>query len=199
MRVFIFLAAVAGLTAAATATSWAAEGLAACDAVEVRGSLGTCGHCGRRCECEKYCRVICETKEIKKNVWVVKCGEFCPTLPGCGVHCGCCDGAGEACQKCADSCRNKCDPCAAEKDKCYIPPECGKVREVKKLERKEVTCKVPSYKCVVVYCCPQCGAEQGAPAKAAPAPKAPPAPPTAPALPPPPQPGKAALRSSTIR
>jgi len=31
------------------------------------------------------------------------------------------------------------------------------VRTKKVLESKEVICKVPTWKCVVVYCCPDCG------------------------------------------
>ena len=40
--------------------------------------------------CAKCCTVVCETKLVKKTVWVVQCEEFCvanPTL-GCGVRCG---------------------------------------------------------------------------------------------------------------
>jgi hypothetical protein len=50
---------------------------------------------------------------------------------------------------------------------------------VKKLEKKEVVCKVPSYKCVVEYCCPACTGQESAP-KAAPLPPA-----AKPATPPP--------------
>jgi hypothetical protein len=60
------------------------------------------------------------------------------------------------------------------------------VREKKTLEKKEVVCKVPSYKCVVVYCCPQCGGEE----KAAPS-APPPAKPEAPA----PAPGRTTLEA----
>jgi hypothetical protein len=37
-----------------------------------------------------------------------------------------------------------------------VPPRCGKVRCVKKLVKKEITCEVPVYKCVVVCCSPGC-------------------------------------------
>jgi hypothetical protein len=33
------------------------------------------------------------------------------------------------------------------------------VRQRKVLEKREIICLVPCYKCVVVYCCPNCGAD----------------------------------------
>ena len=139
----------------------------ACGEVETCGSTNHCGRCGSACPCEKHCKVVCTTKEVKKTVWVVKCSEFCAPLPNCGLgkNCGSCEAckAGESCGcelACVDGCNKKCDPCAVEANKCIVPPKCGKVREKKTLEKKEVVCKVPSYKCVVVYCCPQCGAQE---------------------------------------
>jgi hypothetical protein len=66
-----------------------------------------------------------------------------------------------------------------ENSKRIAPPNCGKVREKKTLVKKEVVCNVPSYKCVVVYCCPHCGCnpEQAqAPGKTSETPPLPPAP-----------------------
>lgn len=170
---------------------------AACKEVQTCGSPDHCGRCGRSCGCDKYCKVVCEMKEVKKTLWVVKCEDYCLPLPGC-KH-GCRDNCGQ-CEACkaagectaespnCDGCRDgKCDPCAVEKNKCLVPPKCGKVREKKTLEKKEIVCKVPSYKCVVVYACSNC-ADQDCNAKptapepvkqAAPAP-APAAPPAAP-------------------
>ena len=132
-------------------------------------------------------------KEVKKTVWEVKCQEFCPTMPGRGRDC-CCDGHGNACaegEACCESCgKNGCDPCASEKAKAdrMKTPTCGKMRVKKVLVKKEVVCKVPSYKCIVVYSCPcggsgkDCGSRQTPP----PAPKASANPP----LPPAPTPSK---------
>jgi hypothetical protein len=165
----------------------------ACTEVQTCGSENCCGRCGYAGACEKYCRVVCEMKDVKKTVWVVKCSEFCMTMPNCGRGCGCgdhdcqeCKGA-EVCKTesaCPDGGCKKCDPCASEKNKNFIPPKCGKIREKKTLEKKEVVCKAPSYKCVVVYCCPKCGTQESSSPKAAPSsptpvkPAIPPAPPS---------------------
>jgi hypothetical protein len=166
MRTFVLSLAVGWLLANASVAMEACKTPAACAEVQTCGSTDHCGRCGSCCACEKYCRVVRETKEIKKTVWVVKCEDFCVPLPNCG-HGGC--GGCEACKAaencgaepaCNDGCGTKCDPCTVEKNKCIVPPKCGKVREKKTLEKKEIVCKVPSYKCVVVYCCPNCGAQE---------------------------------------
>jgi hypothetical protein len=186
MRTITLSLAIGWLIANAAIAGEACKAPAACTEVETRGSPNCCGNCGCHCGCEKYCKVVCETKEVKKTVWAVHCSDFCAPLPNCGCHgCGC----GEACKAgaaeaaCCQSDGKKCNPCASEENKCIVPPKCGKVREKKTLEKKEVTCKVPSYKCVVVYCCPHCGAEQcndqSAP-PAAPSPVKPATPPSAP-------------------
>jgi hypothetical protein len=124
-------------------------------------------------------------KEVKKTVWVVKCEDFCAPLPGCGR--GCCNGCKgcEACggaEKCAaepvchEGCGKKCNPCAVEEAKHLVPPKCGKVRTRKILEKKEIVCRVPCYKCVVVYSCPNCCGNEGCDGQAAPAPAKPAAP-----------------------
>ena len=53
-----------------------------CDEVQTCGSADCCAHCGCHACCEKYCRIVCEMKEIKKIVWVVKCEDFCATSAG---------------------------------------------------------------------------------------------------------------------
>jgi hypothetical protein len=123
----------------------------------------------------------------------VKCEDFCAPLPNCGHGCckGCCNG-GNDCNGCtaggaeptccAGGCK-KCDPCAAEKNKRYVPPKCGKVRTRKLLEKKEVVCMAPCYKCVVVYTCPNCSSYVPC---SEPAPTAPAKPTMAPPPPPPP-------------
>ena len=158
---------------------------AACTQVQTCGAADHCAHCGRACQCEKHCRVVCEMKEVKKTVWVVKCEDFCAPLPNCGRGCrngcdgrGTCDACGATETRCAEpvcgeGCGKKCDPCAVEKNKCYITPKCGKVRTKKTLEKKEIVCKVPSYKCVVVYSCPNCCGSEGCDGQAAPGPAKP--------------------------
>ena len=143
-------------------------------------------------------------KEVKKTVWVVKCEDFCAPLPGCPLRpcgncgtCGACTAAApEGCAKCESSC----DVCAVEKQKRQTPPKCGPVRSRKVLEKKEIVCKVPSYKCVVSYGCAGCG--ESAPAAAGPSPVVPkpaPAPNKAPAkLPPPPKKAEVAPLPSAI-
>lgn len=155
----------------------------ACQEVQTCGSARCCARCGAASDCCKQCKIVCEMKDVKKTVWVVTCSEVCTVMPNCGHRCGCgCDNCKTAQAKC-ESCEDKdagCpkhDPCAAEKNKHYVPPKCGRVREVKKLTPKEVVCQVPVYKCVVEYCCPQCdGQEKVAPKAAAPLPPAAPAP-----------------------
>jgi hypothetical protein len=177
MRTFLLSFAIGGLLACGAIGSDTCKSPEACTAVETCGSADQCGRCGRHCGCEKYCKVVCTTKEVKKTIWAVKCEEFCAPLPGCGHHgCGNC-GACEACKAaettCSNGCDGKCDPCAAEKNKCIVPPKCGKVREKKTLEKKEITCKVPSYKCVVVYACSSCGSQECGEKEAAPIPATP--------------------------
>jgi hypothetical protein len=167
--------AIAWLVANAAIAAEPCKAPAACTEVQTCGAADHCGCCGCNCCCEKHCKVVCEMKEVKKTVWVVKCEDFCAPLPNCGHGCrnGC-----EGCESCGtepecgcDGCGKHCDPCAVERNKCLVPPKCGKVRTRKTLEKKEVVCKVPSYKCVVVYSCPNCGANQGCDEqKASPAP-----------------------------
>lgn len=109
-------------------------------------------HCPR-CGQPMTCKIVCETKEVKKVIWDVKCEPFCAPLPRLCGGCGC--GDANCCGQCADGCCNKCDPCAAENAKKIVPPKCGCVRTKKTLEKKEVVCKVPTYKCVAV--CSGCG------------------------------------------
>jgi hypothetical protein len=167
MRNLALPLALGCLIASATIAGEPSKTPSPCGEAQTCGSPALCGRCGNHCCCEKYCKIVCEMKEVKKTVWVVKCSEFCTMMPNCGHDdcCGCesCQ-AGKSCAEpsCGCECGKKCDPCAAENNKCYVPPKCGKIREKKTLEKKEVVCKVPSYKCVVVYCCPQCGGEEKA-------------------------------------
>jgi hypothetical protein len=159
MRMLSFSIAIAWLMAG-TAFAGDCKTPAACTEAKACGVQNGCPHCGR--PCEKTCRVVCEMKEVKKSCWVVKCKEFCAPMPGCGRDCGCgsCGEGNCAAQNCEAGCANhcgKCDLCAKEESKRIVPPKCGRVHEKKTLEKKEIVCHVPSYKCIVVYTCPNCG------------------------------------------
>ena len=143
-----------------------------CVAADNCGGPACCSQthdCCNQCGVQKTCKVVCEMKKVKKTSWVVKCEEFCPSLPGCG-H-GCKSSCGGSCDTGCDS--DCCgDPCASLQ-KPMVPPKCGKVRSRKKLVKKEITCEVPTYKCIVVCCNAGCNAccdesdwEKAAPAKA---------------------------------
>lgn len=152
-----------------------------CGPTEICGSPDCCGRCGYKGCCEKHCKIVCEMKEVKKHVWEVKCEEFCPLLPSCGRD-SCCDNCGQKCAEgevCCGDCKEKsCDPCAGENEKAdrMKTPTCGKMRVKKTLVKKEVICKAPSYKCVVVYSCANCGAQECNGESVSPAPAKPTAP-----------------------
>ena len=122
-----------------------------CRAQSCRGKCCCKKDCREACE-GKTCQVVCTMKKVKKTVWAIECECFCPTLPGrcrdrCHEPCG--NGCGVGC--CEDGCGQKC--C------CGPAPRCCDVRSRKKLVKKEITCEVPVYKCVVVDChgCGCCG------------------------------------------
>jgi len=175
----VLLSTAIGLLIVSGAT--AGDGCAppACDpaAVQTCGTPDCCGGCGTKARCaKKVCQVVCDVKKVKKVVWTVECEEFCAPLPNCdrcrnGCGCGaggqaCCETACSSCESCCG--KSCCDPCASLRNRNYVPPKCGKVRCRKKLVKKEITCEIPVYKCVVVYACPSCCdprgcCEEGAP------------------------------------
>ena len=118
-----------------------------CDPSACGKDHGSCNRCGH----EKVCKVVCEMKKIKRHVWVVECEDFCPSLPGCGhAHKPSCK-SGDGCGSCSGT-----DPCESLKSRPLVRPRCCKPRTRMKLIKKEVTCKVPTYKCVPVCrkgCC----------------------------------------------
>jgi len=185
MKTYALSLAIGLLIANCAIAAEACNAPAACNEVQTCGAPDCCAHCGCHGCCEKYCKVVCEMKEIKKTVWAVKCEDFCASLPGCPLHCGeCCESGDKECCKAAncETCDKCCNPCAELESRNYVPPKCGKVRAKKTLEKKEITCKIPTYKCVVVYACANCGLKCDGGEKAEPqAPSAPaPAPPPAP-------------------
>lgn len=157
----------------------------------VLAALVSCGaaqaDCCHRCGCEahlkKVCRPVCEIKEVKETEYDCECEDFC--IPG----------RSQVCTEHGVDC-NGCPTC----EKVTIPA-CGKVRTRKKLIKKEVVKKVPSYKWVVEYVCDECchgdcadGCDAGQadgqqePAEAMPVPPQPAVAPEAEPPPPPPAP-----------
>ncbi len=129
-------------------------------------------HSCRNCDA-KTCQIVCEMVKVKKTVWAVECEEFCLMLPGCkpkACHTACepdCIEGLECGPDCGnDRCgKNRCrkDPCEALKNREYVTPKCGKTRCRKKLVKKEITCEVPVYKCVVASRCSACGPGEAKP------------------------------------
>lgn len=149
-----------------------AVSLLSANVAEAAGGCGTLAckiksHSCRNCDA-KTCQIVCEMAKVKKTVWVVECEEFCPMLPGCRpkacrTDCGpdCIEGL-----ECGNGCgTDRCgkDPCEALKNRTYVTPKCGKTRSRKKLVKKEVTCEVPVYKCVVANRCSACGPGEAQP------------------------------------
>jgi hypothetical protein len=114
-----------------------------------------CGHCGCEAECRKVCQLVCEEKKVEVICWGCQCEDFClpgPGTPGC-THCE---------QVCAD-CNGPCDctkPHAEPKRFLWTSwlPSCGELHTKKKLMKKVVTKKVPTYKYVVEDLCATCAA-----------------------------------------
>lgn len=122
------------------ATATCCAGKTAC---RDRNTTCCCDCCGRQTACvETCCQLVCEMKKEKRTCWCVECREFCPLMPSCPCHHGCCE--------------------------CPLP-HCGHPKCVKKLVKKEYQVDVPVYKCVVLHLCPACLRQ--VPASAATAPR----------------------------
>ena len=108
---------------------------------------GCCAHCRCRCQTEKVCRVVAETKKVPKVCYSCKCDDVC--LPGkselCGSHCECVP--------------DVCDPCCVKEKKVHDwIPGCAEVRSRAKLYKTVKQVEVKSYKWVVEDLCPHCAA-----------------------------------------
>ncbi len=138
---FTLTMAAAWLIAGTAIGGEACKAPAPCNEVQVCGGQHQCGCCGRcDCACERQCRVVCEMREVKKTVWVVKCEEFCAPLPSFrwGCRAGCDDCAAQAVEAaCCNDGGKRCDPCAREESKRVVPPKCAKVHERKFLRRRK--------------------------------------------------------------
>lgn len=127
-------------------------GMLCCCAVQGDGSDHCCSVCGDR-ETHKVCRLVAEEKSVEVICWGSKVEEFCvpgPSCPGC-EHC--------ECVECTDP---KGEICSQPKTfvwKEWIPATCSKIFTRKKLMKKVVTKKVPSYKWVVEDLCQPCEAK----------------------------------------
>ena len=127
-----------------------------------------CDECGCANECSggKICKLVCEEKTISVDCYKCEEEQFCipdPSCKGC-KHCElACDGANGKCSSdgCAESCCNSCQESAPKSSKWFVwfnwKPTTAQIATKKKLYKKTVKKKVPSYKWVVVDTC-ECGA-----------------------------------------
>jgi len=146
MRPILFLCVLELMLVGPAAASECSEAAACCGQ-----DHGCCGRCGAK----KVCKVVCEMEEVTKTCWVVECEEFCAPVPTLGRNrCGCCGGL-DCGKQCGAECQAQVENgvCHSLLERPMVPPKCGKVRCRKTLHKKEVTCQVPVYKCVVVPTC----------------------------------------------
>jgi hypothetical protein len=113
-----------------------------------------CAHCG--CQgCEQVCRLVREDKKVSITCWGSKCEDFCSP--------------GKSCRQ-DRHCEEVCDECdgevgAAPKKFFWFDwmPGCARnVYTKKKLMKKTVEKKIPSYKWIIEDLCPACQAKWGA-------------------------------------
>ncbi len=120
-----------------------------------RASEGCCSHCGCSSNrCRKVCRLVSEDRKITTTCWGMECEDFC--VPGPSTP---------ECKHCEMVCKNGPD----DKQVCGQPkrlvwtswrPGCGQeIHTKRKLMKKTVTKKVPSFKWVVEDLCVECTAK----------------------------------------
>jgi hypothetical protein len=114
----------------------------------VRAGEGPCcANCGCHSSCNKVCRLVCEEKKVEVVCWNTECEDFCvpgPSKPGC------------------KHCEPACDECALHGKKFVWTewiPGCAEIHTKKKLMKKTIVKKVPSYKWVVEDLCKDCEAK----------------------------------------
>lgn len=115
-----------------------------------QGGHGRCACCHNESSCERVCRLVAEEKKVQVNCWGMKCEDFCVPGPS---HRGC-----QHCELVCDEADPEV-PCVHSKRFVWsewIPAGCPKMFTKKKLMKKTVTKKVPSYKWVVEDLCPKC-------------------------------------------
>ncbi len=114
---------------------------------------GRCSHCGCNAPCQKVCRLVQDEKKIEIVCWGCKCEDFC--LPYRSTP---------LCEHCDTACVDEAAP--GKGPECVKPktfvwtqwlPGCGaRIHTKKKLMKKVVTKKSPSFKWVVEDLCPRC-------------------------------------------
>lgn len=121
-----------------------------------------CAHCGCENGCQKVCRLVCEDKKVDVVCWGCKSEDFCiggPSKLDCRHFEWVCD-----------SCEDSKAPQGEPKNFVWsewLPACSAKIYTKKKLMKKVVTKKVPSFKWVVEDLCEKC--ETDAPVAVVPA------------------------------
>ena len=115
--------------------------------------------CANECSGGKICKLICEEKTISVVCYKCEDEKFCIPDPSC-KGCKHCEAAcSETCASCA--CDGGCKSAVAKKGKRFVwfswKPSTAQLATQKKLYKKTVKKKIPSYKWVVVDRC-ECGA-----------------------------------------
>lgn len=120
----------------------------ACHAVWA-GGHGGCAHCGCECACQKVCRLVKEEKKLTVVCWGGKREEFC--VPGKSQ---------KRCEHCENLCPegpDGCEHCGRKTAwSIWSPADCPTLLTRKKLMKKTITKKIPSYKWVVEDLCADC-------------------------------------------
>jgi len=149
------------------------DGCQACCGTPIR-----CGICGCKAPANAYCMVECGRTTITRPCWKVECEPFCLPKPRCwggwaGLICNLCAGQKTSCGSCGEAVEvcgceaGSQDGCDGQSGLCChvvpveSPPKCGKLRTRKRLLRAECQIEVPTYRCVVKYCCPSCAEDPG--------------------------------------
>lgn len=112
-----------------------------------------CRRCGCKEGCEKVCRLVCEEKKVEVICWSSKDELFC--LPGPSQRdCKHCE---EACESCHDR-DGFMRWFATPKPFVWTEwiPGCATLHTKRKLMKRTITKKIPSYKWVVEDLCPEC-------------------------------------------
>jgi len=129
--------------------------------VTMAGHRG-CQHCRRSCPCQVVCVLKCEIKEVELTCWSCKCEDFC--IPG-PSRIKCRHRENVCAEGCCSNDRCNCDqPKVVPKKFVWFDWCVGRaeVAQRKRLMKKTVTKKVPSYHWEVQELCrrcePRCGA-----------------------------------------
>ncbi len=118
----------------------------------------SCARCNCHDRCHKVCRLVCEEKKVEVVCWGCEAEDFCvpgPSCPKCEhcemVKCGGEEGGNDA-------------VCTQPTKFVWTEwiPGCAKIFTKKKLMKRTITKKVPSYKWVVEDLCKSCRANEKA-------------------------------------